>query len=228
MNVEIQAPSPIPQEICILGADKGMEEMLLELLDQEFAVRTFRECEGFEKFLGEQTAATLPDLILCDGDLPDGSGLQVLEAVRRLDPVLPFLFLVNQPECKWTLEAFEKGATDLIDKPFESLLFIDKFRGRIAQATLMRRQNELTELLQKTTLLTTTHANRLIDLINKEISMGTFGLTLKKKIAKLKYLWPDEEEIQFRHALKSEEKLLRELDQCRIEYLGLARLRRIF
>ena len=45
---------------------------------------------------------------------------------------------------------------------------------------------------------------------------------------KLRYASPDEDKVRFAHARKSEEKLLLEIEQCRIEYLTLAEKLRIF
>jgi len=118
--------------------------------------------------------------------------------------------MVNQPDSTWINEAFLAGVTDLLEKPFESFLFIDQFHGRIAQSRIARKQGQVNELLKMHSLLTVTHLNRLID---------RAGLLGQKK---LRYMAQDEDRIKFTHARKSEEKLLAELEQCRTEYLALA------
>jgi FixJ family two-component response regulator len=126
--------------------------------------------------------------------------------------------MVSKPDKKWTDEAFRAGVTDLLEKPFESFLFIDKFRGRIAQAKLLRSRDRLQELLLSQLLLTTTRANRLSD----KVDSGA-----KTQPKKLRYASADEDQVRFEHARKSEEKLLQEIEQCRIEYLTLAESLRI-
>jgi hypothetical protein len=75
------------------------------------------------------------------------------------------------------------------------------------------------ELLVTQLLLTTTKVNRLYDAVGKN------ARTPPKK---LRYASPDEDKVRFAHARKSEEKLLLEIEQCRIEYLTLAEKLRIF
>lgn len=219
-SIEISNNAPsTPQsadEVCIIEADTGVGELLVELLENQFQVRSFSTFKEFEaSFFGKKTTMK-PDLILCDAKLRDATGIEALKRVRMKDRSVPFILLVNQPESKWTDEAFRSGVTDLVEKPFESFVFIDKFRGRIAQSKLALSQTKLSELLHTQLLLTTTHANRLGDKLTLPVS---------KRLA---YADPDEDGVRFSHARKSEEKLLAELNSCRIEYLALARSLGIF
>lgn len=212
--------SPNAGEVCIIEADHGVGELLVELLENQFLVKSYSGLRDFEKaFLVKESRAKAPDLILCDAKLRDATGLDALKKVRKVDPAVPFILLVDQPDKTWTEEAFRAGVTDLLEKPFESFLFIDKFRGRIAQARLQRDYARMQELLVSQLLLTTTKVNRLYDVIGK---------TAKTPPKKLRYASPDEDKIRFAHARKSEEKLLLEIEQCRIEYLTLAEKLRIF
>lgn len=200
-------------EVCIIEADAGLGDLLVELLENQFLVKSFTGLKEFGKAFFAKENALTPDLILCDSKLPDASALDVLRQVRKHDGNIPFILLVNQPEADWTREAFSLGVTDLLEKPFESLLFINSFHGRIAQAKAARSRGRMEEILTTQNHLLTTHANRLIDKLN----------TLTKgNTKKLHYLSHDEDTIRFQHASKREEKLLAELEQCRREYLELA------
>jgi len=200
-------------EVCIIEADSGVGELLVELLENQFQVKSFSGLKDFEASFLAKEHKVAPDLILCDAKLRDATGLDALKRVRKVDKSVPFILLVNQPEKKWTEEAFRFGVTDLLEKPFESFLFIDKFRGRIAQAKQLRSQEIVHQLIITQLLLTTTKVNRLYDLI---------GAPKKAAPKKLRYAAIDEDQVKFDHARKSEEKLLSELEQCRIEYLTLA------
>jgi DNA-binding NtrC family response regulator len=207
-------------EVCIIEADTGVSELLVELLENQFLVKSYSGLKDFEKaFLVKGAARTTPDLILCDAKLRDATGLDALKKIRKVDPAVPFILMVDQPDKTWTEEAFRAGVTDLLEKPFESFLFIDKFRGRIVQARLQRAYARMQELLINQLLLTTTKVNRLYDLM---------AANAKTPAKRLRYASPDEDKVRFNHARKSEEKLLLEIEQCRIEYLTLAEKLRIF
>ncbi|MBS1962163.1 MAG: response regulator [Bdellovibrionales bacterium] len=214
--------SPTPPtsagEVSIIAADAGIGELLVELLENQFQVKSFASLAEFERSFLAKNREISPDLVLCDAKLRDASGIDALKRIRKVDPQIPIILMVTQPDKQWTEEAFRAGVTDLLEKPFESFLFIDKFRGRIAQARLHRAQDRMTELLRTQLLLTTTQANRLFDQIAKDA---------KSVPKKLRYADPDEDAIRFGHARKSAEKLLHEIEQCRIEYLALAEKLRI-
>lgn len=208
---ELPPPSAVSAgEVYIVDVDQGVGELLVELLENQFQVKTFTALSEFKKTFLDPTIETRPDLILCDAKLQDAKGLEVLRFVRQTDTTIPFILMVNQPDLAWIQEAFLAGVTDLLEKPFESFLFIDKFSGRIIQSQAARKQNRIIELLELQTLLITTHLNRLVDRVKAPSAN------------KIRYAAPDEEKVRFSHARKSEEKLLAELEQYRIEYLRLA------
>jgi DNA-binding response OmpR family regulator len=66
-----------------------------------------------------------PDLAIVDVALPDGSGLDLVAAVRaadqlatRLDPALPLIILSGRCEELDRLRGFERGCDDFVAKPF--------------------------------------------------------------------------------------------------------------
>jgi len=66
-----------------------------------------------------------PDIAVVDLGLPDGSGLELLTRVReadgvasRLDPELPMVVLTGRAGELDRVRAFERGADDLVPKPF--------------------------------------------------------------------------------------------------------------
>jgi putative two-component system response regulator len=55
-------------------------------------------------------------LAVVDHNLPDGLGLQVLDALRAKDPTLPILMLTGQGSEEMAIEAFRHGASDYVVK----------------------------------------------------------------------------------------------------------------
>lgn len=64
---------------------------------------------------------TMPDVVIIDVRLPDLSGYEVAQRLRR-DPrygIIPIMFLTSQGDLSDKLKAFEVGADDYIVKPFQ-------------------------------------------------------------------------------------------------------------
>src|SRR5512145_277317 len=57
------------------------------------------------------------DLILLDLRLPDGSGLEMLEAVREREPDLPVILMTAFGEIQTAVAAMKAGAFDFLTKP---------------------------------------------------------------------------------------------------------------
>src|SRR5579863_3873582 len=78
----------------------------------------------------------LPDLTILDLNLPVKDGEQVLEEVRMVDTDLPILILTARQEVETRVRCLDRGADDLMTKPFS--LFELRARCR----ALLRRKRE--------------------------------------------------------------------------------------
>jgi two-component system nitrogen regulation response regulator GlnG len=61
--------------------------------------------------------ADLPDVILLDLRLPDQSGLEVFEKIRRIDARIPVIFVTITKGADTAIEAMKQGAYDYLFKP---------------------------------------------------------------------------------------------------------------
>ncbi|MBD2137303.1 diguanylate cyclase [Anabaena sp. FACHB-1237] len=81
----------------------------------------------------QRLKAIQPDLILLDLLMPEMSGLEVCEEIRRNSDYshIPILFLTASHEEEHLLEAFEKGAADYITKPFRTAELLARVQTHI-------------------------------------------------------------------------------------------------
>src|SRR5262245_35863854 len=67
----------------------------------------------------ERIGARTPDVILLDLGLPDQSGLEVYQRIRRLDARIPVIFVTVAKTADAAIEAMKQGAYDYLCKPLD-------------------------------------------------------------------------------------------------------------
>jgi two-component system nitrogen regulation response regulator GlnG len=67
----------------------------------------------------ERISARPPDVILLDLGLPDQSGLEVYQQIRRLDARIPVIFVTVAKGADAAIEAMKQGAYDYLFKPLD-------------------------------------------------------------------------------------------------------------
>ena len=113
----------------------------------------------------------LPDLTILDLNMPVKDGEQVLEEVRALDADLPVLVLTARQEVDTRVRCLDRGADDLMIKPFS----LHELRARCR--ALLRRKREARLLLRAGDLEldrldhTARRAGEPIVLTNKEFAL---------------------------------------------------------
>ena len=113
--------------------DPNTCELLVEVLTAEgFAVSTVASGEA-----GLSAFETRPDLVLCDIDLPDVSGFDILAKTRAgnlLPSGVPFIFLTAFSQRSHQLQARQLGCDDYVTKPIDFELLIAIIRHRLTAA----------------------------------------------------------------------------------------------
>lgn len=72
----------------------------------------------------------MPDAVLLDVQLPDQSGLQVLQQLQHMEPRLPVIMMTAHGTAETAIEAMKHGAYDYVLKPWK----LDELRALILQA----------------------------------------------------------------------------------------------
>jgi DNA-binding NtrC family response regulator len=86
------------------------------------------------------------DVVLTDQKMPDGSGLDVTQAVQEDDPTVSVIFITAVGTIELAVESMRRGAFDFLSKPFDP----DVVRAAV------RRASERTKLLRENAVLKTT------------------------------------------------------------------------
>ncbi|MCE5278895.1 MAG: diguanylate cyclase [Planctomycetaceae bacterium] len=105
----------------------------------------------------DTAAATMPDLILLDVDMPDMSGFTVCEMLQQ-SPALcmvPVIFLSASQDAHDKVRGLDLGAVDYVTKPFDAF----ELRARVRAALRTKRLQDL--------LLTCTQIDPLTELGNR-------------------------------------------------------------
>src|SRR5687767_3332195 len=108
-----------------------MPKTRILVIDDDVAIRdSLRmtlEYNGYE-FVGAATGPEglalaerdSPDLVLLDIKMPGMDGMDVLSRLRSMDETVPVVMISGHGTTSTAVEAIKRGATDFLDKPFES------------------------------------------------------------------------------------------------------------
>ena len=119
------------EKILIVEDEQGIRDTLQEILElagYEVLI-AFNGKIGYDVILENQ-----PDLVLCDVNMPELGGFELLEAVnqRFKDAVIPpFLFLTAKVEAESLRYGMSLGADDYIFKPFSASDILKTVRLRL-------------------------------------------------------------------------------------------------
>ncbi len=111
------------QQIHIIEDDVAFGKMLTSFLERKgFQVSVSLTGESARKTLAENNF----DLLITDLQLPDDSGLELLEYSQSVSPKTKVILMTGYAEVDTAVKAIKKGALDYISKPFrpEELLMI--------------------------------------------------------------------------------------------------------
>jgi EAL domain-containing protein (putative c-di-GMP-specific phosphodiesterase class I)/CheY-like chemotaxis protein len=143
-------------KILVIEDDELIRETLLQLLESH----NYRVIAAENGRVGVQMALSeIPDLILCDVQMPELDGYDVLRTLRQnsLAATIPFIFLTAQSDKTDFRRGMELGADDYLTKPFTK----GELLGAIASRVLKRQT-----ITQPLTVALRQAEARLKDLVN--------------------------------------------------------------
>ncbi|HMU44364.1 MAG TPA: sigma-54 dependent transcriptional regulator [Ignavibacteriaceae bacterium] len=88
------------------------------------------------------------DLVISDLFMPDISGNQIIEQIKKTHPEIPIIIFTAFGTVERAVEAMKLGAYDFIEKPFESQHLIMKIKRAVELKTLRSEKENLISQLQ--------------------------------------------------------------------------------
>ena len=169
----------------------------VHVLDDDAAVRRAMSrlllAAGFEVSAHGTTAEFLhavrddaPGCLLLDVRMPDGSGLDLLERLPALAPLLSVVIMTGYGDVRSSVRAMKLGAIDFLTKPISEETLVDAISAALERSDdRHRRRIELQDVRQRLGLLTKREREvcALVaqGLLNKQIAgqIGTSEKTVK-------------------------------------------------
>ena len=94
-----------------------------------------------------RVAERAPDVVLLDLRLPDQSGLEVYQQIRRLDARIPVIFVTMAKAADAAIEAMKQGAFDYLFKPLD----LDQLQRVVGEALEVARRMREPAVIAETT-----------------------------------------------------------------------------
>ncbi|MGB8686751.1 MAG: EAL domain-containing response regulator [Microcoleus sp.] len=119
-------------KILVIEDDELIRETLLQLLESH----SYRVIVAQNGRVGVQMALSeIPDLILCDVQMPEQDGYEVLRTLRQnsLAATIPFIFLTAQGGKADFRRGMELGADDYLTKPFTKAELLGAIASRLSK-----------------------------------------------------------------------------------------------
>ena len=139
-----------PARILVIDDESGIRE----LLSQELKLAGYQvstAANGTQAL--EQIRAEKFQLAICDINMPDMGGLDVLEAIRQTQPEMEVLMMTGYGTVETAVAAMKKGAYDFIQKPFdlgELLALVEKCLEKSGLRTVIQQLREAKKKLEET------------------------------------------------------------------------------
>lgn len=169
--------------VYLIDDDNSMRDSLARMLrDVGYSIQDFESATSFL----QNSLPVAPAVIILDMQMPDVSGLDLMERLEKLGRKTPIIFLSGQSHPQQIVKGLKKGALDFLFKPFnidELLQAIDQaldydqkqLKRNLKDGEIKRNFNTLTPREKEVCTL-------LVEgLMNKEIAerLGTTDATIK-------------------------------------------------
>lgn len=112
IKVLIADDSGVMRKIIVRAANAAGIQDITEAVDGADAIEKFKEGQF--------------DLVLTDWNMPNKSGLEVLQEIRAGGSTVPIIMVTTEGEKSNVLQAIQAGVSDYLTKPFEASALLEK------------------------------------------------------------------------------------------------------
>jgi FixJ family two-component response regulator len=121
--------------VFVVDDDESVRGALRRLLEaHQLTVRTWSSTQSF---LDEHDPSE-PGCVLTDLAMPGMDGLDLQEALARIDPQRPVIFLTGQGDVPASVRAMKAGAVGFLQKPVQPVLLLDEIRTALERDAAAR------------------------------------------------------------------------------------------
>ena len=176
--------------ILIVDDEEMARASLSDILEEE----GFKSCtcesgtEALNSLVGNRTHPPI-EVVIADLRMPDMSGLQLLWALRKINPELPVILVTGHASLDTAIEALNQGAFAYHEKPVDIDALINDVRHALHQRQLSTENKDLLRQLQQSNKELKT-SNRKIQATARElrqsetqcrtiVEKGTFGYLVR-------------------------------------------------
>ncbi len=167
-------------KVFVVDDDAAARDAMQELMESVgLDVRTFASATEFLKVYDSQWRGC----VLLDVRMPEMSGLQLQEEMRRRRSHLPLIFVTAHGDIPMAVETLKKGAADFVEKPFGGQTLLDKVHEALClEERNFLRHTQVEEVRSRLALLTPKEKEVLQRLVegqrSKQMAL-TLGLSRK-------------------------------------------------
>lgn len=121
-------------KVLIVEDQHEVRAMLRNMLGEIGVTRTFEAGNGAEALRFMDSAFDFINLVICDWNMPNMSGLDLLRQLRSAGQEVPFLMVTGRSDLDSVVEAKANGVSGYIRKPFSPAQLEAKLRILIQKA----------------------------------------------------------------------------------------------
>ncbi len=137
--LSFQAQERASARVLVVDDEPSVRLLIFELMSaQGYSVDQGESIAEAEALLGSRSY----QLLVIDKNLPDGSGIELLESLREAGNETPAVIITGYPSAETIMEALSSGASDYISKPFQDVSLVLKRLESIIDARMARRLND--------------------------------------------------------------------------------------
>lgn len=115
-------------KVLIVEDQQEARAMIKNMLMELGINQVFESPDGREALRFIDSAFDFIDLIICDWNMPEMNGVELLRQLRTVDPDLPFLMVTGRADMGSVVEAKSSGVTGYVSKPFSAQQLEAKLR----------------------------------------------------------------------------------------------------